>query len=66
MSLCYRMPSLDRATYVASILEGAQIYAHAELRSTEPLLVVACHRRDVSEAISCLEPQAQLVLSAAA
>lgn len=63
MPRCYRMPNLERATYLAGLLEGAQIAARAELRSFEPLLVVACDRRDVDGAIRCIEPEAQLVLS---
>lgn len=63
MSRCFRMPSLDRASYLAGVLQGAEIHAHAEMRSTGPLLVVACHRRDVDDAIRSIEPQAQLVLS---
>lgn len=57
------MPSLDRASYMANMLQGAQIHAHAEMRSSQPLLIVTCHRRDVDDAIRCLEPQAQLVAS---
>ena len=63
MMRCYRMPSLARATYMADILQGAQIHAHAEMRASQPLLVVACDRRDLNDAIACIEPEAQLVLS---
>lgn len=61
MSHCYRMPSLDRADYMATILQGAQIHARAELRSSAPLLVVASDRLDIDDAVRCLEPRAQLV-----
>ena len=63
MSRCFQMPSLDRASYLAGVLQGAEIHAHAEVRSAQPLLVVACHRRDVDDAILSIEPQAQLVLA---
>ena len=63
MPRSYRMPSLDRASYLAAILEGAQIHAFAEVRSSGPLLRVACDRRDLDDAIRCMEPQAQPVFS---
>lgn len=63
MPRSYRMPSLDRASYLANILQGAEIHAYAAVRSSEPLLLVACDRRDLDDAIRCIEPQAQPVLS---
>jgi hypothetical protein len=57
MSLVYRMPSLDRAAYVAALLQGTQIEARGEMRSRQPFLVVEADSGKIDAAVHRIEPR---------
>ena len=58
MSALYKMPTLERAIYVATILQGIGIDAWEELRSGQPYLVVEGDQHGIDAAVQRLEPRA--------
>ena len=59
MSARYKMPTFERATHVAAILQGIGIDAWEEQRSGQPYLVVPGDHRGLDAAIRRLEPRAR-------
>ena len=59
MSALYRMPTLERAMYVAEILRRIGIDAWEERRSGQPYLVVTGDHLGVDGAVQRLEPRAR-------
>ena len=59
MFALYKMPTFERAAYVAEILRGIRIDAWEEWRTGQPYLVVASEQRGIDAAVQRLEPRAQ-------
>ena len=58
MSAWFRMPTLERAIYVATILRGIGVDACEELHSGQPYLVVEGDQPEIEAAVQRLEPRA--------